>query len=173
MDRSLLFLLLAMVVIFVLIGNSTEEFVGIENFVSFNDPQIYADSCKGLIRENAIVLNLIAGNKCDADPSTDLVLLNRDSINKKVRCKNLTDKKIILGMEQPSWCGRVGQLDKATIVVGAPGIVPPALAEGPEYMQTQYTSNFGSLEPNDVGSSAYASFADMSLPVSNIGLSTL
>lgn len=171
MDRSLLFLLIAMVVIFVLFGNATEAFV--EGFGSFNDTQQYINSCKSLVKEKAIVDKLISDDKCDAGPIGDFVLPNRDSMNKKLGCKNLTDKKIMLQSEQPSWCGRLGQLDQAKMVVGAPGIVPPALSQGVDYMETQYTSIFGSLAPNDVGSSAYASFADMSLPISNVGLSTI
>ena len=186
MDRSLLYLLIAMVVIYIIIGNITEEFV--ENFTSFNDPQIYAESCKGLVKEKATVDKLMVDNKCDVDPMTDVEPVtnlgsanlfsakkksNIDSINQKLGCKNLTDKIIMLRSEQPSWCDRVGQIDRAGIVVGAPGVVPQTLVEGPEYMQTQYTSNFGALQPNDVGSSAYASFANMDVAISNGGLATL
>jgi hypothetical protein len=126
-----------------------------------------------LIREKANVDKLLTSSGCDnLSGPEDKALPFRDSINKKKVCKDLTDKKIMLASEQPSWCDRVGKEDK-------PGLIDPSsynpssILDGSEYMETQYTKIFGSLAPNDVGTTNLMSFADMETPISNGSLAPI
>jgi hypothetical protein len=90
-------------------------------------------------------------------------------INKKLSCKNLTDKNIMLGTEQPSWCDRVGQVERAGILLaGSPSTVPPnSNPEGAGYIESQYVTNFGSLLPNNISGDNYVSFVNMADPIVN------
>jgi len=170
MDKSFLLLLVCLVVIFLLSGNVTETFV--ETFVS-NDPKSFINGCNSLIKEKANVDKLIGAGGCDNLSGPDvLAFTSRDSINKKRVCKDLTDKKIMLASEQPSWCDRVALADKAGLVDPATFISSTVL-DGPEYMETQYSKTFGSLAPNDIGSAGYMSFVDMATPVSSGSLAVL
>ncbi len=164
MDKSFILLLVCLVVIFVLSGSVAETFV--ETFVS-NDPKGFVNGCNALIKEKVNVDSLIAAGGCaNLSGPEDQALQSRDSINKKMICKDLTSKKIMLASEQPSWCDRVGQSDKSGLVDPAT-YVPPTVLDGPEYMETQYSKVFGALAPNDIGSSNLMSFVDMETPVSN------
>jgi hypothetical protein len=165
MDKSFLLLLLCLLVIFVLVGNAGETFV--ETFVS-NDPKTFINSCNSLIKEKVNVEKLIGTVRCTDGPNpVDFVLPNRALINKKRVCKDLTDKKIMLTSEQPSWCDRVAQADKSALVNPTTFVASePNVLDGPEYMETQYSKTFGSLAPNDIGSTNYMSFIDAT-PVSN------
>jgi len=163
MDKSFLLLLLGLLVIFVLVGNVGETFV--ESFGS-NDPKTFINNCNSLIKEKVNVEKLIGTAGCTDGPNPiDFVLPNRALINKKRVCKDLTDKKIMLTSEQPSWCDRVAQADKSALV-DPTTFVSSNVLDGPEYMETQYSKTFGSLAPNDVGSTNYMSFIDAT-PVSN------
>jgi hypothetical protein len=167
MDLSVLILIIAIIIIFFLTGsNSNNEKVFDEPFTAFNDPKMYSNSCKKLVKEKATVSKLLVDDGCDGLPTEDLKLSNREAINKKVSCKNLTSKKIMLDTEQPSWCDRVGQLEKSGIVsAGSPDMVPiTPNPEGPGYIENQYMTNFGSLLPNDK-KDRYISFSNMTDPV--------
>jgi hypothetical protein len=164
MDKSFILLIVCLVVIFVLSGNVTETLA--ETFVP-NDPKGFVDGCNVLIKEKANVDKLISVAGCtDGINPLDFMLPFRDGINKKRICKDLTDKKIMLASEQPSWCDRVGQGDKAALV-DQNNYVPPTILDGPEYMETQYSKVFGNLAPNDIGSTNLMSFVDMETPASN------
>ncbi len=170
MDKSLVLFILCLVVIFVLSGNMSETFA--ETFVP-HDPKSFVDGCNALVREKANVDKLIGAAGCaDVPNPADILLPNRDLINKKRICKDLTDKKIMLASEQPSWCDRVGQADKSGLV-DPNAYVPPAVLDGSEYMETQYSKIFGALAPNDIGSTNLMSFADMATPISNGSLAPI
>lgn len=164
MDRSFILLLVCLVLIFVLGGSVGETFA--ETF-SPHDPKSFVDGCNALVREKANVDKLIGAAGCGDVPNPlDLLLPPRDLINKKRVCKNLTDKKIMLASEQPAWCDRVGAGDKPGLV-DPDTYVPPAVLDGSEYMETQYSKIFGALAPNDIGSANLMSFVDMATPASN------
>jgi len=136
---------------------------------SFNDPSMYLNSCKALVKDKVIVNKLARDDGCDKPVLQDLFLTNRYSINKKIACRDFTNKKIMLETEQPSWCDRVSQVDRDQITKNS--VLAPAPAsnpQGPEYMQTQYSSIFGPLLPNESNNKSYVSFTNMSDPVSNI-----
>ena len=159
MDRSVIMLVIAVCLILFLTGSGCGSFQ--EAFTTgvteFNNPNFFVDSCKALIKEKSQVAKLAQDDGCNKPGVLDLVLPNRDSINKKIACKNLTDKKIMLDMEQPSWCDRAGGA-----IAQAPAPVAVTNSEGPEYMQTQYTTVFGSLLPNESNSRTYVGFSNMS-----------
>lgn len=174
MDNSMLMLLVAIAIIFYFNYSNSKSFeetftTGLTNF---NDPSMYLNSCKALVKDKLIVNKLASDNGCDKPIIQDLVLPNRYNINKKITCRDFTEKKIMLETEQPSWCDRVGQVERDQItktLVPAPG--PASVGsnpEGPEYMQTQYSTIFGSLLPNESRHKSYVSFGNMSDPVSNI-----
>ena len=113
MDISFVFLLIAIVIIYMMPPN--EYFT--EKFVVFNDQQVYVETCKKLIEEKTNVTNLLISEECDINTKQDVNMSNRDIINKKIKCKNIIDKIIMLNNEQPSWCGRVEQLDQSGIIM--------------------------------------------------------
>jgi hypothetical protein len=169
----MLMLLVAIAIIFYFNYSNSKTFeetftTGLTNF---NDPSMYLNSCKALVKDKLTVNKLASDNGCDKPVLQDLFLTNRYSINKKIACKNFTDKKIMLEKEQPSWCDRVRQAERDQIVqalVPAPGPVAVVTnPEGPEYMQTQYSTIFGSLLPNEPSNKSYVSFSNMFDPVSN------
>jgi hypothetical protein len=160
---------------------------------NFNDPLMYLNSCKDLVKYKSIVNKLASHNGCDNSIMQDLILPNRFNINKKINCRDFIEKKIMLETEQRSWCDRISQVERDQITmtpvsapgptavsapgptavsapVSAPGPAPVSAQnpEGPEYMQTQYSSIFGHLLPNESRNKSYVLFSNMSDPVSNI-----
>jgi hypothetical protein len=176
MDKSFIGLIVALVIILYFSGLNSGSFESFTTGVTeFNDPLIYSKACKSMVKQKSQVSELERIYQCDQTNPRDLLLSSRDGVNKKMACKNLLDKQLMLGTEQPSWCSRVEQVERDSIVnvKPAPGPAPTPAAtlaslEGPEYMQTQYTSNFGSLLPNESSSNSFVLFSNMADPVNNL-----
>lgn len=158
MDKSVIILLVAIALIWFLANPSlSEPFVSIPP-IGFFDPQMYLNSCKGLTKESSTVNGLLVSNGCDDPETKNLILRNRDQVNKKIGCKNLTDKKIMLDQEKPSWCGRVDQGERNKIYSSPASGPSPVYYEGAGWIENQYQTNFAPLLPNEK-SGKYSNFS--------------
>jgi hypothetical protein len=132
--------------------NSNESFTA-------HDPAFFADSCKNLIKEKAKI-NRLSSKYCSTKSATTP---NREEINKERNCYVMTEKKINIDNEQPSWCSRVPSDQLAQIQTDAmQEILTAPELEGPGYMDSQYTLN--NIQPNEL-SIHNLSYFDSTLPL--------
>lgn len=126
----MLFIVSIMIIIF--FGESIQE-TFIETFIPVDEPKQFLENCKVLTRDSSNVQSLLNLDGCKQDPLLDISMGNRDAINKKMYCKDLVSKEIVLGLDSSSWCNRVSQVDREQIV-NAPTTI---MLEGPQFMEEQ------------------------------------
>lgn len=130
MDMTIFMFLVALIIVYLLCNKVNEP------FVQFNDPKMFINSCLATTLEKEKVSKLLNSNNCDIF-NNEIRLSNRDLVNKKIRCKNLLDKKIVLDLDQPNICNRVAQIDKAGMFVNQKTVTN--ILEGPEFLQSHAT----------------------------------
>ncbi len=144
--------MISIVIIFLFSGSIQESFI--ETFIPVTEPKQFIENCKIFVKNNNDVQNLLKVDGCNKDPISDISLATREAINKKISCKDLVSKEIVLNIDGSTWCDRVSQLDreqvKATTIT--------ELVEGPKFMEEQHKINFGTnYVANEKNNEKYAS----------------